>query len=147
MTDSDIKACFATHVGATGGLLQGLRAVQARFGYISPDVIAIAADLFNQTKAEVRGVVSFYDDLRETPAGRRVVRICQAEACQAVGARALTKAVSAATGLAIGETAADGSQSIEGVFCLGLCACGPAVMIDDTLYGRMDSQRIEALLA
>ena len=89
------------------------------------------AEVFNLSVAEVRGIVSFYSDLRTSPAGRKQIRICQAEACQAVGARSLTAAVADRLGIGLGETAADGSVSLEAVYCLGLCATGPNATVDD----------------
>ncbi len=105
----------------------------------------IAAAL-GMTRAEVYGVVSFYHDFRERPAGRHVLRLCRAEACQSVGADALADQMRASLGLDWHETSADGQLTLEPVFCLGLCACGPAAQIDDRLLGRATAEKLSALV-
>ncbi len=94
----------------------------------------------NLSRAEVHGVVSFYHDFRRTPPGRHVVRICRAEACQAMGARQLESDVKGALGIDFHETTDDGVFSLEPVYCLGNCACSPAIMIDRRVYGRVDEK-------
>ncbi|RME68812.1 MAG: NADH-quinone oxidoreductase subunit E [Alphaproteobacteria bacterium] len=141
-----IEALAAPHVGQTGGLMTALRAVQATCGHIPATAWGPLAHLFNLTQAEVRGVASFYEDFSETPRGRHWVRVCQAEACQAVGARALGERLAAALGVGLGETRADGLVSLAPVYCLGLCSAGPAVMIDGCLHGRVEGARAEALV-
>lgn len=123
-------------VGQTGGVITALRRIVAACGHIQPPHIEAVAELFNLSLAEVRGIISFYSDLRTEPAGRRRIRICQAEACQALGARELTAAAIAKLGVGLGETAADGSLSLEAVYCLGLCASGPSAMLDDRVIVR-----------
>ena len=123
----DIAERFA---GLIGGPITALRKIVEAFGHIEPAHVAAVADVFNLSVAEVRGIVSFYSDLRTVPPGRRHIRICQAEACQAVGARTLTAAVTDHLGIGLGETAADGSVSLEAVYCLGLCASGPSATMN-----------------
>lgn len=135
------------HVGRTGGLITALRAAQAEIGYLPEETEAVAADAFNLSRAEVKGVISFYSDFRRKPAGRTVVRVCAAEACQAVGARALEAALEKKFAVACGETSASGDLTLEPVYCLGLCSAAPAAMVDDTLVGRADEARIDAAVA
>lgn len=144
--DDGLHALLAPYLTQTGGLLQALRAIQAEQGWIADVAVATVADLFNVTHAEVRGVVSFYEDLRETPGGTTIVRICRAEACQAVGARALIRHAEARLGLAMGETDPRRDLTLEAVACLGLCACGPAMIVDGTLHGRVDPAAFDALV-
>jgi formate dehydrogenase subunit gamma len=106
----------------------------------------LLAGALNITRAEVHGVVSFYHDFRTTPAGRHTVRICRAEACQAVGGTALADAALARLGIEWGGTTANGAVTVEPVYCLGLCACGPAAMIDGKVVGRVDGARMDAIL-
>jgi formate dehydrogenase subunit gamma len=113
-----------------GGPLTALRTLVDAYGHLEPSQLEVVADVFNLSLAEVRGIVSFYADLYTAPRGRRLVRICQAEACQARGARALTAAAEAEFGVALGETAADLSVSLEPVYCLGVCAAGPSALVD-----------------
>ena len=136
----------AAHLGLEGPLLPILHAVQHEFGHIPDAAIPRIADRLNISKAEVHGVVSFYHDFRTTPAGRHVVRLCRAEACQAMGADALVAHAEARLGIAMHETTRDGAVTLEPVFCLGLCACGPAAMIDGRIVGRLDAARLDALL-
>lgn len=145
--EASLKALVEPHVGATGGLMIALLAVQAAHGHIPPESHAAIADAFNITKAEVRGVVSFYDDFTDAPVAKTVVRVCQAEACQSVGGRTLTEQVGRTLGLALGEANADNSVAFEPVYCLGLCSCAPAMMVGDKLVGRAEGKRVDAALA
>ena len=131
-------------VGRIGAPISALREVAATLGAIEQAHMETVADVFNLSVAEVRGIVSFYSDLRTEPTGRRHIRLCQAEACQAVGARELTAAAQEKLGIALGETAADGSVSLEAVYCLGLCASGPSAMVDGRPLARAT---IKALFA
>lgn len=129
-----------------GALLPILHAVQRALGCVPPEAIPVLADVLNLSRADVHGVVSFYHDFREIPAGRAVVRICRAEACQATGATGLTDAVRERYGLSPGETGPDGALTVEQVFCLGNCALGPAVQVNGRLYGRMAAGRLRELI-
>ncbi len=132
--------------GATP-LLPILHALQHAFGFIHEEADALIARMLNVSQAEVRGVVSFYHDFRRAPAGRRVLKICRAEACQAQGCESLVAHLAKAHGLAPGETSPDGALSLESVYCLGDCALGPAALLDDALIGRLDDARLDAILA
>jgi formate dehydrogenase subunit gamma len=127
------------HQDLEGPLLPILHAVQAAFGHVPQSVLPQIAKALNLSKAEVHGVVTFYHDFREVPAGRHVLKLCRAEACQAMGADRVAGAVKAALGIDWHETTPDGRVTLEPVFCLGLCACGPAAMIDGRLIGRCDA--------
>lgn len=136
----------SAHLALEGPLLPILHAVQHEFGHIPEAAIPRIAERLNVSKAEVHGVVSFYHDFRAAPAGRHVVKLCRAEACQAMGADALVARAEARLGVAMHETTRDGAVTLEPVFCLGLCACGPAAMIDGRIVGRLDADRLDALL-
>lgn len=127
-------------------LVQILHAFVERYAFISDEAVRQIANELNLSRAEVHGVVSFYHDFRTTPPGEHVVKICQAEACQAMGARDLTAHAQAALGIDLHETSKDGRVSLEPVYCLGNCACSPAVMIDNQVYGRVDAARFDALV-
>jgi formate dehydrogenase subunit gamma len=141
-----VAEILTAHQGREGALLPILHDVQAALGHVPQDVLPQIAKALNISKAEVHGVVSFYHDFREAPAGRHVVKLCRAEACQAVGGDRVAAHAQAALGVDWHETTADG-VTLEPVFCLGLCACGPAAMIDGRLVGRVDEARVDALLA
>ncbi|PVA11188.1 formate dehydrogenase subunit gamma [Pelagivirga sediminicola] len=143
----DLRAIVSDHMHLEGPMLPMLHAIQADFGYIPEDAISVIADMLNMTRAEVYGVVTFYHDFRKAPAGRHVVRICRAEACQSVGGTALSEAALARLGIGWGGTTANGAVTVEPVYCLGLCACGPAAMVDGKVVGRLDAARLDALLA
>ncbi len=125
-------------------LVQILAEIVDRFGYVSEDGIRQLADELNVSRADVHGVVSYYHDFRTAPPGRHIVKVCQAEACQAMGSRALTEHVQGALGVELNGTADD--VTLEPVYCLGNCACAPAVMIDGRTYGRVDAERFDELL-
>jgi formate dehydrogenase subunit gamma len=142
-----VAAICARHDGREGPLLPILHDIQAAFGHIPEPAIRVVAHALNQTAAEIHGVVSFYHDFREAPAGRHVVRLCRAEACQAMGANALAEAAKARLGVDWHGTTAGGAVTLEPVYCLGLCACAPAAMVDGRLIARVDAARLEAVLA
>ena len=140
------SALIAEHLGLDGPLLPILHAFQEEFGYVDEAAEPLIADTLNLSRAEVHGVVSFYHDYRRAPAGRHVLKLCRAEACQAAGGDALAARAEQRLGLAMGGTAADGSVTLEPVYCLGLCATAPSAMLDDRLVGRLDKARLDALL-
>lgn len=145
-SESEIQALIAENLALEGPLLPILHAVQNAFGHVPSSAIALIAKALNVTKAEVHGVMSFYHDYRDTPGGRHTVRICRAEACQAVGGDALAEEALAQLGVDWHETTANGAVTVEPVYCLGLCACGPAAMVDDKVVGRLDKDRMKTLL-
>jgi formate dehydrogenase subunit gamma len=133
--------------GIEGPLLPMLHAIQHEFGAISDEAIIFLAQHLNLTRAEVYGVVSFYHDFRREPAGRRLVKVCRAEACQSVGGVAAAEALLAAHALGWGDTSADGALTIEPVYCLGLCAVAPAALVDGEPVGRLDAAKLKAAVA
>jgi formate dehydrogenase subunit gamma len=146
-TSDDIDAILKEHTHLEGPLLPILHALQEAFGYVPTQAHAPICEALNISRAELHGVVTFYHDFRANPAGRHVLRICRAEACQAVGGAALAEATLKKLGLEWHSTTANGAVTIEPVYCLGLCACAPAAMLDDRVVGRMDGVRMDALLA
>lgn len=146
-TVSRTDAAIARHKDTEGPLLPILQDLQAEFGHIPREALPRIAEALNLSRAEVHGVVSFYHDFTDSPRGRVVVRLCRAEACQAVGGRALAEAVQQSLGIGWGETTPDGSVTLEAVYCLGLCACGPAGVVGESLAGRLDPDRVTQLLA
>lgn len=145
--DPQIGAEIIASFGAKPEMLvQILRGICDRYTYISDVAMRQVADALNLSRAEVHGVVSFYHDFRKAPAGRKVVKICQAESCQAMGSRELTAHAERTLGVGLNETTADGEVTIEPVWCLGNCACSPAVMVDERVYGRVDAAKLEGLL-
>jgi len=140
--ETRLTTIMTSHVGQTGGLITALRSAQAAFGYLPPETDAVAAEAFNLSRAEIKGVISFYADFHRAPKGRTVVRLCAAEACQAAGGRTLQAAVEKHYALKSGETSASNDLTVEPVYCLGLCSCAPAAMVGDKLVGRADVDRI-----
>ncbi|AVH55358.1 MULTISPECIES: NAD(P)H-dependent oxidoreductase subunit E [Streptomyces] len=140
-----VRRVAAGHRGQRGALLPVLHAVQAELGHVPQEAIPVLADEFNLSRADVHGVVTFYHDFRREPAGRTTVRICRAEACQALGAGSLVGYAREA-GLSLGETTADGAVTVEQVFCLGNCALGPTVEVNGRLHGRVGPAQLGAIL-
>jgi formate dehydrogenase subunit gamma len=139
-------ALIAEQCGREGPLLPLLHAFQEEFGYIDEAAEPLLAQALNISRAEVHGVVTFYHDFRRRPAGRHVLKLCRAEACQAAGGDTIAARAVERLGLAMGATAADGSVTLEPVYCLGLCATAPSAMLDGRLIGRLDETRLDALL-
>jgi formate dehydrogenase subunit gamma len=145
-TEAVVRKIAATHRGQRGALLPILHAVQEALGCVPPEAIPVLADELNLSRADVHGVVTFYHDFRTEPAGRTTVRVCRAEACQAVGAGRLVSHLRDRYGVSLGETSRDGSLTAEQVFCLGNCALGPAVQVNGRLHGRVDEVRLSSIL-
>jgi formate dehydrogenase subunit gamma len=143
-TADEIGAIIARNIHLEGPLLPILHALQATFDHVPPAAVDLLAEALNIGKAEVHGVISFYHDFRDAPAGRHVLKICRAEACQAMGGEAVAAAALARLGLDWHGTTADGALTVEPVYCLGLCACAPAAMIDGRVVGRVDADRLVA---
>jgi len=141
-----LTAILARHEGVQGALLPVLHEVQQAFGHVPPELVPRIAEALTLSRAEVHGEISFFHELRSAPVGKRHLQICRAEACQAVGARELEQAAVAALGIAMGETRADGEWSLDAVYCLGNCACGPSVRLGDEIVGRVDGARLRALI-
>lgn len=130
-----------------GPLLPILHAVQADFGHVPAETLPLLASALDLSRAEVHGVVTFYHDFRAAPAGRHVLKLCRAEACQAMGADAVAEHVRGTFGIGLQATAPDGSLTIEPVYCLGLCACAPAALFDGEPIGRLDAAGVDEIAA
>ncbi|MBN8910336.1 MAG: formate dehydrogenase subunit gamma [Alphaproteobacteria bacterium] len=137
---------IAAHRAPKGGALPALQALQAEFGFIPPEAVLAVAEALNLTRAEVHGVLTFYHDLRTEPAGRHVLKLCRAEACQSMGADALAQHTLGRVGVEWGGTTPGGGLTVEPVFCLGLCACAPSALLDGEPVARLTPERIDALL-
>jgi len=129
-----------------GPLMPILNDVQAEFGCVPAEAIRVIASELNFTRAEVHGVVSFYHDYRTHPAGRHVLKLCRAEACQSMHGDSLAERARALLGIDWHETTPDGSVTLEPVFCLGLCATSPSAMLDGRLIGRLDEAKLERIV-
>ncbi len=141
-----VAAAIACNKDKPGALLPVLHGIQDEIGHIPPEAIPVIAGELNLSRAEVHGVVSFYHYFRQTPPGRHTIQLCQAESCQAMGSAKLTEFAKKMLGIDFHETTADQQFSLEPVYCLGNCACSPAAMIDDEVYGRVTPERLEQLL-
>jgi formate dehydrogenase subunit gamma len=128
----DLKHC-------DGALLPILHALEDRFGYVDDAAVPVVAEVLNLTRADVYGVISFYHDFRRTPPSRHVVKLCRAEACQAVGAERVGEDLRS-SGAALSDV------TIEPVYCLGNCALGPSALVNGKLYGRLDAAKIRGLV-
>jgi formate dehydrogenase subunit gamma len=142
-----VRELAEQRAASPGALLPILHDVQAKFGYVPDAALPVIAKVLNISRAEVHGVVTFYHWFRRAPRGKQVLYLCRAEACQAMGARELEKHVKKALKIDFHETTADGRISLEPVYCLGNCACSPAVMIDEDVHGRVTPEKLDELLA
>jgi len=142
--EEEARAIVAAHQAR--GLLPVLTALNETFGYLHKEAIQLCAQALNLSRAEVHGVASFYHDFRERPPGRHVLKLCSAEACQSMGSDALAEHVTRELGIDFGETTADERVTLERVYCLGLCACAPAALLDDTPHARLDKTTVSALI-
>lgn len=149
--DNDVRARTARIIVAFEGveapLIEMLHAVQRDFGCVPEEAQRALAEALNLSRAEVHGVVSFYHDFRAEPAGRHSLKICRAEACQSMGGETNAARAAELLGIAFGETSRDGAVTLEATYCLGLCACAPAAMLDGRPVGRVDRARLDKLVA
>lgn len=130
------------HLGLEGPMLPILHALQHEFGYVGEDAAPLIAKALNVTRAEVHGVITFYHDFRHAPAGRHVLKLCRGESCQSMGSEELARKFLSDLAIEWGGTTADGALTVEAIYCLGLCACSPAAMMDDELIGRVDQDAL-----
>jgi formate dehydrogenase subunit gamma len=130
-----------------GALLPVLHGVQQALGYVPEVSVPLIARELNLSRADVHGVITFYHFFRSKPSGKRVIYVCRAESCQAMGAVALEEHIKQRLGVDFHETTADGAYTLEPVYCLGNCACSPAIMVDDELKGRVSAKQFDAWLA
>jgi formate dehydrogenase subunit gamma len=148
---SDVAARAAAVINSMksmeGPLLPILHGIQQEFGYVPQDTLPLIASALNLSRAEVHGVMTFYHDYRDHPTGRHVLKLCRAEACQSMGGDILADRVKKLLGIDFHQTTLDGSVTLEPVFCLGLCACAPAAMLDGELHGRLDDETVDELIA
>ena len=145
-TKERVEEILTAHIALEGALLPILHAVQAEFGHVPQEALPIIAKALNISRAEAHGVMTFYHDFREKPAGAHVVKLCRAEACQAVGANRVAAHAKKALGIDWHGTSLDGKVTLEPIFCLGLCACGPAAIIDGKLFGRVDEAKLTQII-
>jgi formate dehydrogenase subunit gamma len=144
--ETDVAAAIEAGAGRAGALLPVLHALQERIGHVPPGAVPRIAQALNLSRAEVQGVLSFYSDFRDTPAARHVLRLCMAEACLSQGATALQELVSRRLGIGAHQRTPDDAVELIPVYCLGNCACAPALTLDGRLHGRMSVARLDALL-
>ncbi len=147
VVDPRVRTLITQHRERPGALLPLLHAVQDALGHVPPAAVPAIAQALGLSRAEVHGVISFYHFFRSAPAGRHVVQVCLAEACQACGAEALLARTEALLGCKVHETRADGAVTLAPVYCLGLCASSPAIQIDDRLHARVTPERLARLVS
>ncbi|ARP87846.1 formate dehydrogenase subunit gamma [Bordetella genomosp. 9] len=136
----------AAHKNMPGALLPILHAVQRELGCIPPEAVAPIAEALNLSRAEVHGVITFYPLFRQTPPGRHVVEVCRAESCQAMGGERIADHARQKLGCDFHATSSDGAFTLEPVYCLGLCAQSPAMLVDGVPYARLTPQRFDTIL-
>lgn len=143
--EEPIRSICAGHNNKPDALLEILHETQAEFGYLTDDALRTIAHALNISRAEIHGVVTFYHDYRRAPPAAHSIKLCRAEACQAVGSEALAAYAEGKFSIRTGECSDDGRVTIEAVYCLGNCALGPSAMIDGSLYGRVSNDRFDEL--
>lgn len=141
-----VRSVVRAHRDERGPLIVVLQELQNRLGYLDPDLVPLVAAELNLSRADVHGVVTFYRDFHAEPQGRVTLRVCRAEACQSMGAEALVKQLEHSYGVKMGQTAPDGSITLDQVFCLGNCALGPSAQVNGRVYGRVDRDRIAEIV-
>ena len=130
-----------------GALLPILHGIQDAIGYVPPECVPDIAKALSLSRAKVHGVISFYHYFRTTQPGQQTIHLCRAESCQAMGSDALEAHAKQKLGIDFHETTADGKFSLEPVYCLGNCACSPAMQIGNDIYGRVSPDSFDAALA
>jgi formate dehydrogenase subunit gamma len=142
-----VNEALATHASRPGGLLPLLHEIQDRLGYVPRESVPHIATTMHLSMAEVHGVITFYHHFRQEPPGKHTVRVCLAEACRSMGAKKLLAHAQKSLGVDLHETTSDGAITLEPVYCLGNCACSPAVMVDNDLKGRVNTKTFDEIVA
>ncbi len=142
-----VQRALDAHRARPGALLPILHEIQHSVGHVPPEAVPVIAEALNLSRAEVHGVVTFYHDFRDHPAGRHVLKVCLAESCQAVGCDHLLAHAKQRLGVELHGTSADGAVTLEPVYCLGNCALSPALMVDGDVVGRATPEKLDGLLA
>lgn len=145
VVESAAEDACRRHGNDPAELIEILHDLQDEVGCVPQAALPVIAKALNRSRAEIHGVVSFYHDFHEQPAGTVTVKVCRAEACQSMGALALIEAICKRYGIALGETSA-GGVTVEPVYCLGNCALSPAALVNGRPYGRLDADRLEAAI-
>lgn len=145
-TQATVQQIITSQKDRPGALLPILHGIQDALGYIPDDTVAAIAQALSLSRAEVHGVISFYHYFRNTPPGRHTIHLCRAESCQAMGAHALETHVKSKLGIDFHETTADGRFSLEPVYCLGNCACSPAMQVGHDIYGRVTTETFDGIV-
>lgn len=144
---AEASTIVAGRAGEKGATIQILHDLMERFGHVDRDIVSVLAEAMNLSRAEIHGTLTFYHDFRAHAPGRRTLKVCRAEACQSRGGVAMHDALRTKLGIDWHGTTEDGAITIEPVFCLGLCACAPAVLIDEEPMGNVDVGAVDALIA
>jgi formate dehydrogenase subunit gamma len=141
------REIIAQHLHLKGAALPILHGLQETFGCVPEAAVPMVAEALNLSRAELHGTVTFYHDFRKAPPGRRVLKLCRAESCQAAGGDALAARAEEKLGVEMGGTNTDGSVTLEAVYCLGLCHSSPAAMLDHKVFGMLDEKKLDALVS
>jgi formate dehydrogenase subunit gamma len=141
-----VESAVESHRDRVGPLLPVLHSIQEKLGYVPQEAVPMIAGAMNLSRAEIHGVMSFYHDFRNEPAGQHIVHLCRAEACQAMGSRELEQHVMNRLGIGYGETTVDGLVTLEPVYCLGNCACTPTIRVNDDIHARVTAQKFDELI-
>lgn len=144
--EAEASDIIRRHDGREGAMLPILHDLQAVFGCVPPAAVRLVADALNLTRAEVHGVVSFYHDFREQPAGQHVLKLCRAEACQSMDGERIARTFLDRLGVEWGDTTPDGRLTVEATYCLGLCACAPSAMLDGEPIARLTPASFDDIL-
>ena len=142
-----VRGVLERHADEPGALLPILHDVQDAVGCIPADAVPAIAKGLNLSRAEVHGVIKYYHHFRSEPAGRTVVQVCRAESCKACGADALMAHAEKALSVQSHHTRADGAYTLEPVYCLGMCALSPAIMVGEKLYASVTPEKFDRVVA
>jgi len=145
-TQETVQEIITTLENKPGALLPILHGVQNALGYVPAESVPQIAKALNLSRAEVHGVISFYHYFRDNQPGKHIIHLCRAESCQAMGGKQLENHVKTKLGIDFHETTADGKFSLEPVYCLGNCACSPAMQIDEEIYGRVTANSFDTVI-
>jgi len=141
-----VESAVTDHKDKLGALLPVLHSIQDKLGHVPNEAVPMIAVRMSLSRAEIHGVMSFYHDFRQQPAGQHIIHLCRAEACQAMGSRELERHVRGRLGVDYGETTADGLFTLEPVYCLGNCACSPSIRINDEFHARVTADKFDGLV-
>lgn len=141
-----VQPIIEKYQNEVGALIPALQDIQGKFNYIPKEAVEILSKNFHIPVTKINGVITFYAQFRTKPVGKHIIRVCHGTACFVNNGDSIMDTVKETLKIDIGETTEDKYYTIEQVACLGCCSLAPVIMIDDKVFGKLDSTKVKNVL-